>query len=282
MRSLAARFRRLRPRVVGLLGCLTAVLAAAGLAASGPLSDAEKEEFLLRARVVSRQIIPIGVTASERATLTDGRLTHAAHIQTIDQTHRRLRARKAVYINLRDSYEFNIAAYRLDRLLDLRMVPVSVERSVAGERAAVTWWVDDVLMMEAERRSRGVKPPDLAHWNDQMQQARVFTQLVFNTDPNLGNFLVATGWRLWMIDFTRSFRAYKRLPEPELIERIDRRVYRGLRRLSRKALRRETEGYLTGPEVNAVLARREQLLHLIDARIAAQGEPAVICDLPGH
>ena len=282
MQSSADRLRWPRLQVIGAVGCLLPVLAAAGLAATEPLSDAEKEEFLLRARIVSRQTLPVGVTASERATLSDDRLTHDAHIQDVDKSHRKLRTQKRTYINLRDSYDFNIAAYRLDRLLGLNMVPVSVERTISGERAAVTWWVDDVLMMAADRLSGGVEPPDLARWNDQMHQARVFNQLIYNTDANLGNFLITTDWQLWMIDFTRSFRTYQQLPEPELIERIDRRFYRGLRALDRKILRGETRGYLTGPEVSAVIARRGKLLDLIEARIAKQGEAAVICDLAGH
>ena len=276
------RFQRSGQSTVAAVGCLVSVLAWTGLEASQPLSDAEKEEFLLRARIVSRQTLPVGVTQSERATLSDDRLTHDAHIQTIDESHRKLRTPKRTYINLRDSYGFNIAAYRLDRLLGLNMVPVSVERTISGERAAVTWWVDDVLMMASDRLSRGIEPPDLASWNDQMHQARVFSQLLYNTDPNLGNFLITTDWRLWMIDFTRSFRTYRQLSEPELIERIDRRFYRGLRALDKKTLRRETKDYLSGPEVNAVMVRRDKLLDLLEARIARQGEAAVVCDLAGH
>jgi hypothetical protein len=42
------------------------------------------------------------------------------------------------------------------------------------------------------------------------------------------------------------------------------------------------EGLLTAPEVNALIARRNLLLDLLERRIAARGEAAVICDLPGH
>ena len=80
--------------VVGAVGCLVPVLAGTGPQASRPLSDAAKEEFLLRARIVSRQTLWVGVTESERATLSDGRLTHDAHIQTIDSFHKRFRTAK--------------------------------------------------------------------------------------------------------------------------------------------------------------------------------------------
>jgi len=35
---------------------------------------------------------------------------------------------------------------------------------------------------------------------------RVFSQLVYDTDRNLGNVLISEDWHLWMIDFTRAFR----------------------------------------------------------------------------
>ena len=64
------------------------------------------------------------------------------------------------------------------------MVPVSVERKLGGDTGSVTWWVDDVMMMEMERYKKKVKVPPQrnAAWNDQMYQVRVFNQLVFNND----------------------------------------------------------------------------------------------------
>ena len=51
-----------------------------------------------------------------------------------------------------DSYRYNIAAWELARLLQLaEMVPATVERSYAGQRGALSWWVDDVMMDEEER-----------------------------------------------------------------------------------------------------------------------------------
>ena len=66
--------------------------------------------------------------------------------------------------NFRDSYKFNMAAYELDKLLELNMVPVSVERKVGGNMAAVTWWVDDGLMTELDRHKEengAARPQDL-------------------------------------------------------------------------------------------------------------------------
>ena len=142
------------------------------------MQDADKEAFLKKARIGRMQDIGVGVTGTRRATLDDGRVKHDAHVQTIDVFNRgvtQLRG-QAPEINFRDSYKFNIAGYRLDRLLHLNMVPVSVERTVNREQAAVTWWVDDVQMMELERYKKNITPPDASSWADQMFTAKVFTE----------------------------------------------------------------------------------------------------------
>lgn len=275
--------RRARPRrQLAAMGCLASLLSAEPLVAERTPTDLEREEFLLHADIGSPRTIDTGVTSPLRATLSRGGITHDAHIQRINTTRRRFRTPKRTYVNFRDSYLFNVAAYRLDRLLDLRMVPVSVERRFRGKKAAVTWWVDDLLMMEVERRERQVRPPDLERWNDQMHQARVFNRLVQNADSNQGNMLITLDWRVWLVDFTRAFRTYHRIEEAELLQRIDRRLLRGLQALNPAALRQETGRYLGAAEHRAVIARRDEILALFEARIAERGEAAVVCDRPGH
>ena len=97
-------------------------------------TDAEKEIFLQTAEILSLEEIGIGFTGTQRATLNDGSFTHDAHIQSVDVFRRGItQLLDRVEINFRDSYKFNIAGYRLDRLLDLNVVPVSVERNGAAQ-----------------------------------------------------------------------------------------------------------------------------------------------------
>ena len=251
-------------------------------AALPELSRAEMENFLLTAKIVKQRSLSVGITGSERATLTDGRLTHDAHIQTVDVWKFSYTTSRGTELNFRDSYKYNIAAYRLDKLLDLRMVPVSVERKVGGKTAAVTWWVDDMLMMERDRFLKKIQPPELTSWNDQMYQVRAFNALIYNTDPNLGNVLITKDWKLWMVDFTRAFRLYKKLKDTKGLVRIDRRFYNGLRALTEDILTQELRPLLTNSEVKGLLARRDLLLEFFHREIAKRGEGAVICDMPGH
>ena len=148
----------------------------------------------------------MGVTNSQRATLDDGQRKHDAHIQTVDISKNSFQTLRGTELNFRDSYKFNMAAYELDKLLDLNMVPVSVERKVGGQQAAVTWWVDDAMMTELDRQKKKAQSPDLPSWNKQMYVCRVFDQLIYNTDRNLGNLVITKDWNIWMIDHTRAFR----------------------------------------------------------------------------
>lgn len=273
-----SRARRLPIAVVFLLP----MMAAAPLAAERSEQDRQREEFLSQAQLVRTETIEVGVTAPLRATLTHEGFTHDAHIQRIDANLKNFTTKGRVYASFIDSFRFNIAAYRLDRLLDLDMVPVSVQRRYRGRRAAFTWWVDDVLMTDAKRFEDQIPAPDGARWRDQKLQTKIFNELVYNMDPNLGNFLIDKDWRLWMIDFSRAFRRRRELREPRNVQRIDRRLYDGLRGLTYEELRSETTPHLTKDEARAVMARRDAILDLLAAKIAANGEAAVICDLPGH
>ena len=209
----------------------------------GKLTREQKEEFLRTARIVKSRGLSVGITDSRRATLTDGRITHDAHVQTVDIRKSVHQTPAGTEFNFTDSYKYNIAGSRLDRLLGLGMVPVSVERKLRGKMAAITWWVEDVLMTERERKRRKIPTPNPDHWNKQMYCLRVFDQLIYNMDRNLGNVMITNDWTLWMIDHTRAFRTHRVLKSPKDLVQCDRRLLAALRGLTYETL----EGELRPP-----------------------------------
>ncbi len=242
------------------------------------LSREQQEEFLRTAQIVRSWELSEGITNSHRATLTDGQLTHDAHIQTIDVSRIIFETPQGMELNFRDTYKHNIAAYLLDKALDLGMVPVSVERKVKGKTAAVTWWVDDVLMTEKERNKQNIQSPDLAEWNKQMYICRVFDQLIYNMDRNLGNIVITKDWDVWMIDHTRSFRLHKTLKHQKSLVKADRRLLAALRGLTYETLEKELQPYLRKGEKEALLARRDRIVEFFEKEIAQKGEAAVLYD----
>jgi hypothetical protein len=233
---------------------------------TAPLSDAEIEQFLLKAKEGKTHAAGKGITASLRMTMTYEGLTHDAHIQTIDESKREFKGTQGTEFNFRDYWGYNIAGYKIGRLLGLDMIPVSVERGYRSTKAAYTWWLDDVLMDEQDRIKKKITPPDLEKWNQQMQIVRLFDQLIANVDRNLGNLMITKDWNVWMIDHTRAFRTNTQLKTPGNIARCDRQVFARLKQLDKPMISKAVGGHLTGYEIDALLKRRDAIVTMIEQR----------------
>jgi hypothetical protein len=263
--------------------CLLAGAGRPATAASSlpPVDDAGRERFLREARLVRARAAPGGITLSRRATLSLDGFEHDAHIQTIDEAKPMANLEGGAELDFRDSYRHNVVAYRLDRLLGLGMVPVTVVRTYEGRDAAYTWWVDGVRMSEGERLKRKVEAPDPRAWNQQIFVVRAFDQLIYNTDRNLGNLLIDGDWRIWMIDHTRAFKIFRKLDrEQQLGTRCARQLLLALRGLDEATLRERMKDLLIPRQVEALLTRRDQIVAYYEAKVSLLGETAVLYDLP--
>ena len=239
------------------------------------LTREERETFLLKARIVSSRPAPKGITGSRRVTLSDGVLTHDAHVQSIDEARTSFQGKRGVELNFRDSWRYNVAAYRLSLLLGLDMVPVTVQRHYQRGPASFTWWVDDVMMDEGTRLTEKRRAPDMRAWGQQMAVVRVFDQLIYNTDRNLGNLLITSDWQLWMIDHTRAFRRHRTLRTAKDLTGCDRAVLERLEALDKATIQRELERWLDRAEIEGVLGRRDVIVQFFQS-----AAPASIFDLP--
>jgi hypothetical protein len=238
------------------------------VSAAVKLDRAQMEEMLRRGSIGRLHPLSVGVSRSSRAAVSWGGISHDAHIQTIDTY-----LGPARFANQSDSYRYNVAAYRLDRMLGLELVPVSVERTVRRQSAAVTWWIDDVEMMEIERRKRGLEPGDMRAWKGQMQRTFVFQELISNSDSNQTNLLITKDWRIWLVDFTRAFRLHRKLMKPVTLRRLDPELRTALERLDLASLRVEMKGLLDGNQIRSILVRRDLILRHFQPEGTPRGRP---------
>jgi hypothetical protein len=262
--------------VAWVLGPVLRVDGQEAAAARPVLTDTQIEQFLLNAKIDNIRGNRTGVTNSAVATLTDGTLTHDAQIQSVDISKFEFRGNRGTELNFRDSYRFNIAGYKLARHLGLDMVPVSVERRVQGKPAAVTWWVDDVLMDEGTRRKKKTAGPNPEKTAMQIHIMRVFDELIYNTDRNAGNLLWTKNWDMWMIDHTRAFRMTKSLLAPQFLERCERNLFAKIKALTAADLDSVLGDAVRKEEKEALLVRRDLLVKKLDELIAAKGEDRVL------
>ena len=243
--------------------------------------DAEKEALLLEGEVVGDRPIPEGVTHPRRVTLRRGALEHDAVVQAHDEYKSQMRLERSLEIDFRDSWRNNVAAYRLDRLLGLGFVPVTVVRTYRRQPAAWTWWVDHVLMSERARLEADAKPPGPLEWICQIYVVRVFDQLIQNFDRSAENLLIDEDWRVWMIDHTRAFKIFGQLRKEEsLPPRCEEKLLAGLRNLDRPTLEKTMDELLSGQQIDGLLERRDRIVRFYDDLIEARGDRAVLYEMP--
>ena len=277
--------RRLAPVSLSVCLILVALLYQAvghayhAAAYAADLTCAEIESYLKTAKVLSQKGISVGITAPSRAMLDNGTLQHAASIQTVDIKKTTFEGSRGTELNFRDAWQFDVAGYELAKMLRLNMVPSYVERRVAGKDAAVSWWINDA-MMEKDRYQKKIAPPEPGKWNEQMYAARIFHELIADTDFNMTNMLITKDWRVWLIDFTRAFRLTKTIADPKQLTRADRTLLTSMRELTQSGAQQALGRWLSKMEIEGLLARRDQIVQFFDREVAAKGEDAVLYDLP--
>jgi hypothetical protein len=241
------------------------------------LSRAVQEAFLLHASIVNES--SPGGRPAWRVTLDDGTMKHDATVETANGTD----------VAMRD-HRFNVAAYELDKLLELGMVPATVARIVDGRPAAVTWWLDGVAMNELARRRSRTEPPDPDRWTKQWHAVRVFDELVANAYRDINpewywstvwdNLVITKDWRIWLVDHTRTFQTRRHIEHPESLTRCDRGLLGQLRARNSVVLTERLAKYLSRDQLDALEARWQHLVQHFDEQIASRGESAVVYDRP--
>jgi hypothetical protein len=264
--------------VVALAGSAWASLASAQDPYGLPLHGEAAEAFLRTARFVSKKAIGTGITHSERYTLTDGTRTCRAAWKTIDEFKRgitNLQGGGAI-VDFSDSYRHEIAAYELDKLIGLDLVPPTVERSFGGQKGSLQLWVEGA-MSEAARKEKKIVPPDPQAWNEQIHKVRLLHQLTDNTDfRNINNVLSDPAFRVYAIDCSRGFTIYEDLRAPKELVRFSRAALDAMKALDRPTLKAKLGPWLGGPEIDALLKRRDKIVALAAQRVAEKGEGAVL------
>jgi hypothetical protein len=177
----------------------------------------------------------------------------------------------------RDSYESELAAYKVSEILGLNNIPPTVYREVEGRSGSVQLWMEKTTK-EVDRRKQGLTPPDVTSWNRQSHDMRVFDNLINNIDRNQSNILIDKDWNLWLIDQTRSFAMDESLPSPEEVDRCSRSLYNALKEMDEDTVRETLASLLRAAEVDAFFVRREKILKILEDRIAEVGESNVFYD----
>lgn len=246
-----------------------------------PLHGEEAENFLHSAEIVSiKSFKTKAVTRPMKVKLSDGDQTHYALFKTIDDYEPvKQFGGGERELQFTDSFEYEIAAYELDKLFGLGIVPPAIRRRIGSDVGSLCLWIEGAMTEWERLKVRKIHPPERAAWNEQMYTIRLFLQLIYDSDyNNINNLLVTPDWKIYKIDSSRAFRNYNELRREGSLERFSRRVLTSLRALTQEDLGENLGRWLTKAQLKALWVRRNLILELADRRVAEEGEDVVLFD----
>ena len=221
------------------------------------------EEYLRTAPIERLVDVGHGVTKPERAFFVPGGPAASAIVKILPRKRQK---------GFWESYQSEVAAYELDRLLGLDMVPVTVERRIKGDRASVQLWIENIRLL-SEVGSEF--PPRPLEWARQVRRQRLFDALIANIDRNRGNLAVDEGWNLILIDHSRAF-IEKKTPFLDKITAVDRSFYEAVKELDEATLNERLKPWLFGNgSVKDLLKRRDKIVEKLERLATERGEAAV-------
>jgi hypothetical protein len=231
-----------------------------------------KENALRTAKIIKSKRLGTGITNPLKLTLQDGDTEFYAvfkdvHVRKPGVTH----LKGGLEMDFKDSWQFDVAAYELDKLLGLNMIPVTIERKYQRENGAMVWWIENA-MTEGQRKEKGLNPPDIDAWNQALYKVRLFDNLIYNIDRNLGNLLITPEWKVWMIDHSRCFKNMDNLKAKNDLARYSLSFIHALKKLDEAQVRDRCGKYLTTYEIRSMMKRRDAIVQQFEKARSSLGD----------
>lgn len=168
------------------------------------MSDEEIEAFLLTAEVTHVEDLAASRDGRRLVTLGSGGRQLKAVFNAQDSAPRLSEGRWTRAAERADRYLHEVAAYRLDRLLDLQLVPVSVVRQIGDETGALRLYVEPGFF-EHERQAQEIPFSGDCTLRAQYEMIGVFDTLILNRNPQLDLLRYDRYWTAWPMDQSRAF-----------------------------------------------------------------------------
>ncbi len=239
---------------------------------------AKWESILKKGEIIRHEDIGEGITKPKRMYLKLGNI----------ETSGCWKNPEGIQKGYKEDWEYEIAAYKLDRYFGMGMVPPTVERRFRGRRGSLQLWID-LERSELDRRNDNIPIPadKRMHCDKMLYLARAFDSLIGNIDRTQQNIRWTEDWCLILIDHSRAFRT-KRLYTDQLIygrnglrktmevKELPREFVQKVKALDKDKVRSIVGEYLSYGEIEAMMKRRKLLLKDIEELIEERGEAAVL------
>ncbi len=216
------------------------------------------EKFLKTAKVVSVLKERGRRTESWEVELDDGKIQRGGFFKLVN--------RDRPNPSGGDSYKYVLAGYELDKMLDLNLVPPTVERKIERRKGSLMLFLEPPVISEEDRMQKNLVPPDPVSFNKTLSDIVVFEHLIYFpslcSQRDLGNILIQTekNWKVWMIDLSEAFApATKLIPGCEITGCSDN-LFHKMENLSKDRIRARLGQYLNDEEITTLLVRKDLII----------------------
>lgn len=153
-----------------------------------------------------------------------------------------------------------LAAYRLDQLIGLDLIPPTVERRIDSVPGALQLRFKETLP-ESQRQSEKREFGGWCPMQRQFQLMYILDILSDNKGRSADNVLYDTkNWRLYVTGFKDAFSKRKKFGTVQSTIRLAPGVKKGLRSLTLEQLQDALGRWLSDKQIKALIARRDQML----------------------
>jgi hypothetical protein len=219
--------------------------------------EQEIEDYLRTVEILSTSGTGEGVTHPKKAKLPPGGPTDTLFFKAVPEGPQG---------GAMEGYKEEIAAYQIDQMLRLGMVPPTVEKVYQKQKGAAVYGIAGVKNFNelGSKNGGAPTPPDSSkqeYWNVQLTRAKMFDCLVDNQDPNLGNWLANADWTLFIIDHSRALHGDVTCVHQKTINHTD--------------LTAKLSMWMGKSEIKAIITSRDNLGKMIDGLVKKNGEANV-------
>ncbi|MFC2170163.1 hypothetical protein ACFLRM_06350 [Acidobacteriota bacterium] len=226
------------------------------------------ETYLRSAEVTSiNKELEAGRTEPWVIGLYDGKTERKGFFKYLDRT------RPSIFP---DSYKYEIAAYEINKLLDIKIVPPVVEREIEGINGALQLFLENFIK-ESERKRRNLIPKNPVAFSNRLEEIGVFEILVNCQRIDLDDILISSeDWEVFRVDFSQAFSTSSEMISGSEISRCSRKLYHNLHKLEYSNVESRLKSYLTDQQIKALLKRKNVILENINQLIKIKGEEAIL------
>ncbi len=232
------------------------------------LCNQETENLLLNSEVILiEKNLEMGRTDFWKVALKDGEKELKALFKHVN------RLRPAL---LPDSYKYEIAAYKLNKMLGLCIVPPVIERKINGQIGSLQLMIEN-LFTERERKIKNLIPENSQQFQNDLDVIKIFEILVSDQCYDSPDIIIQSDtWRVWRVDFSEAFSPSSFDPDKCSIQRCSKDLFENLNSLDKSDLKTLLKLYLNKEEINFLLERRQDIIKTIKNLIKQKGEQEVL------